>query len=110
MIRIVQGNPGSGKSYYAANYIAEKCCTYDPLYKSFTLLPNTVIITNIVDLRVSHLNFDDLITKYTIEKFLTVANFEILIEKYRAQHVVLIIDEDSTQLDRYIFNIKKQQR
>ena len=104
MIRIVQGNPGSGKSYYAANYIAEKCCTYDPLYKSFTLLPNTVIITNIVDLRVSHLNFDDLITKYTIEKFLTVANFEILIEKYRAQHVVLIIDEAQKYLDSKFYD------
>lgn len=103
MIRIVQGNPGSGKSYYAVNYLA-KFSTYDDLYKEHTLNDGVLVITNLEGLKIKHLDFEALVQRFTVEKFLTVANFEIIIEKYRCRHVVLIIDEAQKYLDSKFYD------
>lgn len=104
MIRIVQGNPGSGKSYYAVNYVADKLSTYDPLYKDHKLNDGVLIITNLENLRVHHLDFDKMIERFTLEKFLTIENFEVIKEKYKARHMVLIIDEAQKYLDSKFYN------
>jgi hypothetical protein len=63
-----------------------------------------LIITNLKDLKVHHLNFDDLVERFTIEKFLTIPNFEIIKEKYKARHIVLIIDEAQKYLDSKFYD------
>lgn len=107
MIRIVQGNPGSGKSYYCVNYIA-KFCDYDNLYGEHILKHNTLVITNIENLKIKHLNLDDLIQRFTVEKFFTVENFEIIMAKYKVNHIIVAIDEaqkifDSKFYDKDVF-------
>lgn len=107
MIRIVQGNPGSGKSYYAVNYLS-KFCRYEPLYNEHILNDGVLVITNIEGLRIKHLHLSDLIARYTVEGFFTVENFERIIEKYRCRQVILLIDEaqkvfDSKFYDKQVF-------
>lgn len=107
MIRIVQGNPGSGKSYYAVNYLS-KYTKYDALYQEHVLNDGVLVITNIEGLRIKHLNLFDLIERYGVEKFFTVENFERIQEKYRVNHIVIVIDEaqkifDSKFYDKDVF-------
>ena len=103
MIRIVQGNPGSGKSYYAVNYLS-KYCTYDALYKDHKLNDGVLIISNLEGLKLKHLDFDELVQRFTLEKFLTIENFEKIIEKYKARHIILIIDESQKYLDSKFYD------
>lgn len=103
MIRLVKGNPGSGKSYYAANYL-DKFCTYDGLYKDHKLNDGVLIISNLEGLKLRHLDFEQLVQRFTIEKFLTIENFEKLIDKYKARHVILIIDEAQKFLDSKFYD------
>lgn len=107
MIRIIQGNPGSGKSYYAVNYLS-KFGKYEQLYDDFIVDAGVLIITNIEGFRVKHLDLHELIDRFTVEKFFTVDNFEKIIEKYKARHVIVIIDEaqkifDSKYYDKDVF-------
>lgn len=103
MNRIVEGVLGSGKSYYCMNYVL-KFADYDKLYRRYLLKPGYLLISNIDKLQVDHLNLDDCIKRFTLEKFLTVDNFEVLRKKYNAQHIILIIDEAQTYLEYKYYN------
>lgn len=103
MIRIIEGNPGSGKSYYACNYLS-KFATYDSLYGEWTLNPGILVISNIDGLKIKYLDLAALIERFTVEVFFTIDNFEKLIEKYRASHVILLIDEAQQIFDSKYYN------
>lgn len=103
MIRIVQGNPGSGKSFYAVNYLA-KFCTYDSLYQEHKLNEGVLVITNIEGLRIKHLNLSELVERFGIENFFTVENFERIQEKYKSRHIILVIDEAQKLFDSKFFD------
>lgn len=103
MIRIVEGALGSGKTYYAMNYLL-KFADYDKVYREYTLKHGYLLITNIDKVKLHHLNFDECIKKFTLEKFLTVENFETIRKKYNATHIILILDEAQKYLDYKYYN------
>lgn len=107
MITIVEGNPGSGKSFFGVNYLTG-FCKYDKMYDEFVLREDTLVISNIEGLRIKHLNLQDCIEKYTVEVFFTVENFEKIQKQYRVKNIVMLIDEaqkifDSKFYDKDVF-------
>lgn len=90
MLRIVQGVPGSGKSYYAVYYLYKYFCNNDDVY-GINLKKDVLLITNIDSLKLNHLSLDDCLNKYP--DFFTVKNFEKIQQNFKNRHIILIIDE-----------------
>lgn len=104
MIRIIEGNPGSGKSYYFINYLV-KFCVYDKMYDEFIVREDVLVISNVSGLRIKHKNLDTLIQqKGSVEEFFTVENFENLQKVYRVKNIILGIDEAQRYFDSKFFN------
>ena len=105
MIRIVEGVPGSGKSYYGVNYVCSKFAKYDAVYDEFVVSNDVLIITNIEGFRVKHKKIDDLIEKYGgLEGFFNVANFEKMIAHYKCKNIILLIDEAQRYFDSKFYD------
>jgi len=106
MIHIVEGTPGSGKTYYAVNYLIDNFFDYDSFYDEYKEKSNknVLVISNIDSLRVPHLDLDMLIDRFTLEKFFTVENFEKIQKQYRVKNIVVIIDEAQKYFDRKFYN------
>lgn len=105
MIRIVEGVPGSGKSYYGVNYVCDKFAKYDKVYDDFHVNPDVLIITNFEGFRIKHKQLDELLKKYGgVECFFNVPNFEKMIEYYRVKNVVLLIDEAQRYFDSKFYD------
>jgi len=98
MEHLVEGPVGSGKTYYAVNYIC-KFSEYDTFYKEWNLRQDTLVVSNIDKLKIHHLDLTECIKKYSLEKFFTIENFEKIREKYRVKHIILIIDETQNIFD-----------
>jgi len=92
MIQLIEGPPGSGKSYFAVNYLC-KFVSYDGLYNEYTLAADTLIISNIEGLRINHWLLDDCLKDRTLQEFFSITNFERIGEKTGKQRIVLVIDE-----------------
>lgn len=91
---IVGGLPGSGKSYYVANYIATKYGKWNKLYRTFFFEKEMLIFSNLDGLTLEHRTILDAINKAGgVEKFFTVPNFEKIREHYPHHKIILIIDE-----------------
>lgn len=90
MIRIITGVPGAGKTYLAVTEIL-KLCDYDPFFDEYKPKLNTLIITNISDIKIQHKNFDEALSKMGYEAFFSEKNFELLRKKY--ERVLIVIDE-----------------
>jgi hypothetical protein len=103
MIRIIEGVPGSGKSYYMVKYLSN-FFKYDSFYDEYIVKDNVLIISNIEGLRVKHLDLGILIDKYGIEGFFTVANFEIIQKQYKCKNIILLIDEAQRLFDRKFYD------
>lgn len=103
MIRIVEGVPGSGKSYYAMAYLT-KYCDYDTFYDEFILKPGVLIISNIDGLKVKHKSLEELLKKYSIEDFFTVENFERIQAQYKVSNILVLIDEAQKIFDSKFYN------
>lgn len=104
MIRIVEGVPGSGKSYMAMHYLT-KFAEYDGLFDEFIVRPDVLIITNITNLRIKHLNLDHLLEKHgPLEKFFTVENFEKIQNQYKVKNIILVVDEAQKYFDSKFFD------
>lgn len=103
MFRIIQGVPGSGKTYYMVNYLT-KFSKYDPFYCEYVLNDNVLVISNIDCLRIKHLQLDDQIKKYGFETFFSVDNFEKIRNVYRVKNIILLIDEAQNYFDRKYYN------
>lgn len=58
MLRIILGVPGSGKSYYAVNYL-KKFIKYDSLYQTLLLDPQVLLVTNIEGIKVPHIKWEE---------------------------------------------------
>lgn len=95
MFRIVSGKIGAGKTYYAVNYV-RKFCDYDPVYNVMILRPEVLLISNIDDLKVSHMR---------IEKFLSlglmnnVQAFRKYMEEHQYKRAIFVIDEAQKLFD-----------
>lgn len=106
MINIVEGVPGSGKSYYGVNYLIKNFFDYDDFYNEYIEKNNksVLVISNIEGLKVKHLNLDDLINRFTVEKFFTVSNFEKIQKQFKVKNIVILIDEAQRYFDRKFFD------
>jgi len=106
MIHIIEGVPGSGKTYYAVKYLLKHFYEYDDFYNEYVEKKNSnvLVITNIEDFKPKHLNLDVLIDRFTLEKFFTVENFEKIQKQYRVKNIVLIIDEAQRYFHRKFYN------
>lgn len=103
MIRIIEGVPGSGKSYFMMKYLSNYF-KYDSFYDEFMVKDNVLVISNIDGLRVKHLDLNLLIEKYTVEGFFSVANFEKIQANYKVTNIILLIDEAQIIFDRKFYN------
>jgi hypothetical protein len=93
MLQIIYGVPGSGKSYYAVWNIK----------KTIEKNNNVVIISNIENLKLSHLNLDELINNYGgLDKFFNVdcEFWKMDIEKKK----ILFIDECQRYFHKKFFS------
>lgn len=92
MIQLIEAPPGSGKTFFAVNYLC-KFTSYDALYNEYTLQPNVLIISNIEGLKINHWSLADCLKKKTVEEFFTIENFENIMSKTGKSHIILAIDE-----------------
>lgn len=122
MIQFVEGPLGSGKSYYAVNYVAP-LITYNKLYDQYTLASDVLIISDIegfatkmiekevngkmtfVPTQIPKIGWnlkgpnclgdpkENIKGKFTVDTFFTIANFENIMSVTKKNHIILIIDE-----------------
>lgn len=92
MIQLLYGAPGSGKSFYAVNYLL-KFCDYDELYDEYILKRDLLVITNIEGLKIKHWLFPDCMGDKSLTEFFTIANFEAIQKKTGKTHIILMLDE-----------------
>lgn len=91
MIRLIVGQPGSGKTYYALYYMYRKgLIVYDKGLKEWIVRHDVVIVSNIDELQVDHVSFD-----LFYEKYLLPNRYEEKLKTLKAQgkKVVFVIDE-----------------
>jgi len=106
MLRTVEGVPGSGKTYYAVHYLLKHFFEYDEFYDEYLEKDgkSVLVISNIENLRIPHLELDILIERFGLEKFFTVENFERIQKQYRVKNIVLVIDEAQKYFPRKFFS------
>jgi len=101
MIRVVEGLPGSGKSYYVVHYLC-RLCEWLALYKEWFIKENNIlIISNIDGLKIRHMDltsivFDEETETINFDKvkaFFTLDNFRRLKAEYKVSHIIVCIDE-----------------
>lgn len=83
-IRLVDGVPGSGKTYYVVHHIVDK-------YKD--KLSEVQVYANIESLVIPHIDLQEHVDKSTVEKVFTVPYFEKLIRDSGKEKHLIIIDE-----------------
>ena len=88
MLRIIEGNPGSGKSYYAVNYL-RKFCIYEKLYQQMNLNPDVLLVTNVDDIKVPHKTW----LQFENEGLFDIKNLQAYIDNHNYRKIIIIIDE-----------------
>jgi hypothetical protein len=88
VLRIILGVPGSGKSYYAVNYL-KQFIKYDKLYQTLLLDPSVMLVTNIEDIKVPHLKWED----YLESGMLNIDKTRQYMKENQYKRGVFIVDE-----------------
>lgn len=103
-IRLVTGKPGSGKTYFAVSHILKKYCNLDRHTKLYTLKKNHIVITNIKELKLPHVDLNSILQKnnVTIDKFFTNDVQEKIAPK---KNVLYIIDEAQQYFHKRYYNV-----
>ncbi len=102
MIRIFEGVPGSGKTYAMVYYLS-KFCKWDDFYKEWTLDKDTIIITNIEDLKIPHINFDKLLEELSLKDIFSEKFVKSLWER-GYKKIIFCIDEAQKYFDRKFYD------
>lgn len=91
-LRIIDGNPGSGKTFYAVRHFVKNFCV--EIEDEICLKEGIVVITNIDSLKLPHLKIADLLNESGLspDSFFSLAHQENIIEK-KYGSVIYIIDE-----------------
>lgn len=97
MFRIVTGVLGAGKTFYAVNYL-KKFCKYDKLYNTMILDSDVLLVTNITDIKVSHLTYDE----FRELGLMDIDECKRYVMKFRYRRIIIIIDE----AQRYFANLR----
>lgn len=100
MISCIVGPLGSGKSFYACNYLF-KFVKFDDLYNEYIIDSNVLIISNIEGLKIKHWDLAECLKKNDddFKKFFNIANFENIMKTTGKNHIILCIDEAHTLFD-----------
>lgn len=104
MLRIILGVPGSGKSYYAVNYL-KQFIKYDKLYQTLLLDPSVMLVTNIEGIKVPHIKWED----YLESGMLNIDKTRQYMKENQYKRGVFIVDEAQRSLsglkdnERYFF-------
>jgi zona occludens toxin (predicted ATPase) len=101
MYRIIIGVPGSGKTYYAVNYL-KKFITYDKLYNTLILDKDVLLITNIDDIKVQHIKYED----WEEAGCMKIENARKYLNDRKFKRAVMIIDE----AQRFFSNMKDNEK
>lgn len=88
MFRIITGSPGSGKSFYAVNYL-KNFVTHDRLYDEMLLDKSVLLITNIDEIKVSHMHVDEFFKLDLFDQ----DRFKKYLNHYSYKRAVMIVDE-----------------
>lgn len=96
-IRIIDGVPGSGKSYYAVNHLVE---TYVKQKKEIE------IITNIDSLLLDHVSLDDLLLSTPLETIFSVDWCKARIEANQGKPIIFLIDEAQRFFHKKYYDVK----
>ena len=92
MIQLVEGAPGSGKSYFAMNYLVG-FTKFDELYNEYVLREDVLVITNIEGLKIKHWELSACLKDRSLTEFFSIKNFEEIQKRTKKTHIILIIDE-----------------
>lgn len=95
MIRVITGQLGSGKTYYAVNYLRQ-FVKYDKLYNTMVIDTDLLVVTNIDGVSINHMSFDDFLK----QGLLNIETFREFKEKFNYKHTILIIDEAQKYFDK----------
>lgn len=104
MLRIILGVPGSGKTYYAVNYLRQ-FIKYDKLYQTLLLDPSVMLVTNIEEIKVPHIKWED----YLESGMLNIDKTRQYMKENQYKRGVFIVDEAQRSLsglkdnERYFF-------
>lgn len=98
-LRLITGNPGSGKSYFMVHHLIGEYFTFDG--EVYQPKDGVTLICNIEEFKPAHLVLDDVIkaSKIPYTRFFTVAYQEKVVEKHG--RVVYVIDEAQRFFDEY---------
>ena len=88
MLRIIEGAPGSGKSYYAVNYLSS-FVRYDKVYDTYIVDNSLLVITNIDSIRIKHISVD---TFFSTQLYKT-DNFLLYMKENNYKRAIVIVDE-----------------
>jgi len=94
-LRLIDGVPGSGKTYYAVNHLLEK-------YRD--KLDSVVILANIESLMIPHIDLQELVEKNGGERVFCDEWIRQEIAKNPSKHHVMIIDEAQRFFHKKFFN------
>lgn len=105
MISCICGPLGSGKSFYACNYLF-KFCSYDEMYNEYSIAANVLIISNIEGLKVKHWDLQNCLDKKegVLKAFFSIDNFENIMKTTGKNHIILCIDEAHTLFDSKFYD------
>jgi hypothetical protein len=96
MIHVITGVPGSGKSYWAVNYLYTKYCDDNNGHIDTSL--DVKIISNVDELKIHHDSLDLLLENHRIDQIINNDAFKKLKEKYK--RVIFLIDEAQRYLTK----------
>lgn len=101
----ITGKIGSGKSYYAVNYLLKKYYDFIPELFDYVPKKNLIIVSNIRSLLLEHIDLQQELDKYDNEKDGLKAIFsETFVNKFPGCNIIYIIDECQKFFDRKYYD------
>lgn len=94
-LRLIDGVPGSGKTYYAVNHLMEKYASK---------ISNVCVYANIESLIIPHVDLNELVEKKGVDGVFNVEFFQGEIEKNAGKQHIMIIDEAQRYFHKKFFN------
>lgn len=88
MFRVITGVPGSGKTFYAVNYL-KKFVQYDKLYDTMIMNSDVLLVTNIENIKIKHVKFED----YRDAGLMTIEATRKYMKENNYKRLIMIIDE-----------------
>lgn len=95
-LRIVDGVPGSGKTYFAVNHLVENYIKKNK---------NVLVITNIEDLLIDHVSLDDLLKEKSLKEIFSDTYFKELNEKHPDKQLIVLIDECQRYFHKKFYDV-----